>query len=64
MSKETEIPDLPTEITPQSQDLFAQRSPQKILALNGWLDDYCAANGQTYLDYFDAMVDEHGFLRR
>src|SRR5689334_10823387 len=37
--------------TPQSQDLFAQRSPAKILQLNRWLKDYCASNGLIYLDY-------------
>ena len=29
--------------TPKSQDFFAQRSPEKILALNRWLKDYCAS---------------------
>src|SRR5271163_2990462 len=28
--------------TPKSQDMFAQRSPEKILRLNGWLKNYCA----------------------
>src|SRR5881227_2661170 len=46
--------------TPQSQDLFAQRSPEKILRLNRWLKDYCASNGVVYLDYFNAIVDEKG----
>ena len=50
--------------TPKSQDFFAQRSPEKILALNHWLKDYCAANGLVYLDYFAAMVDDKGLLRR
>ena len=50
--------------TPQSQDLFAQRSPEKILRLNRWLKDYCASNGLVYLDYFNAMVDEKGLLKR
>jgi len=50
--------------TPQSQDLFAQRSPEKILRLNRWLKDYCASNGLIYLDYFNAMVDEKGLLKR
>jgi lysophospholipase L1-like esterase len=50
--------------TPKSQELFAQRSPEKILALNRWLKDYCAANGLVYLDYFTAMVDDKGLLRR
>src|SRR5207253_10048230 len=50
--------------TPQSQDLFAQRSTEKILQLNRWLKDYCASNGLIYLDYFNAVVDEKGLLKR
>ena len=50
--------------TPKSQDFFAQRSPQKILELNRWLKDYCAASGLVYLDYFAAMVDDKGLLKR
>jgi lysophospholipase L1-like esterase len=43
---------------------FLQRSPEKILALNVWLKRYCAAHGLVYLDYFSAMVDENGFLKK
>ena len=50
--------------SPKAQDLFAQRSPEKILALNHWLQDYCAANGLVYLDYFSPMVDDKGLLKR
>jgi len=50
--------------TPKSQDFYAQRSTEKILALNRWLKDYTAANGLVYLDYFSAMVDEKGLLKR
>jgi lysophospholipase L1-like esterase len=52
--------------TPRSQELFAERSPEKILALNRWLKDYCAApsNSCLYLDYFSAVVDDKGLLRR
>jgi acyl-CoA thioesterase-1 len=50
--------------TPKSQDFFLQRSPEKILALNRWLQDYCAANGLVYLDYFSPMVDDKGLLKR
>ncbi len=52
--------------TERSKDFFAQRSPQKILELNRWLKDYCssAANDCFYLDYFSAMVDEHGLLKK
>jgi acyl-CoA thioesterase I len=50
--------------TPESQDLFAQRPPRRILALNSWLKDYCDTNHLTYLDYFTAMVDDKGLLKR
>ena len=50
--------------TPRSQDLFAQRSPEKILELNRWLKAYCAANHYVYLDYFSAMVNDQGLLKR
>ena len=50
--------------TPESQDFFAQRPMERILALNRWLKDYCAANSLAYLDYFSAMVDDKGLLKR
>jgi lysophospholipase L1-like esterase len=50
--------------TPQSEEMFAQRSPAKILELNRWLKSYCAANGCIYLDYFSALVDEKGWLKK
>jgi lysophospholipase L1-like esterase len=52
--------------TERSKDFFAQRSPEKILILNSWLKNYCAtaSNGCTYLDYFSAMVDEKGLLKK
>ncbi len=50
--------------TPRSQNMFAQRSPEKILALNLWLKNYVATHsGCLYLDYFSAMVDEKGLLK-
>ena len=53
--------------TDRSKDFFAQRSPQKILELNKWLQNYCAptaANGCVYLDYFSAVVDDKGLLKK
>jgi lysophospholipase L1-like esterase len=41
-----------------------RRSPEKILALNEWIKKYCAENKLVYLDYFSAMVDDKGFLKR
>jgi lysophospholipase L1-like esterase len=40
-----------------------KRPPEVILALNEWIKKYVAANHLVYLDYFSAMVDEHGFLK-
>ena len=50
--------------TPKSLDFFAQRPMTRILALNKWLKDYCAANDLIYLDYFPAMIDDQGLLRK
>jgi lysophospholipase L1-like esterase len=41
-----------------------QRPPEKILALNAWMKQYATANGYTYLDYYPAMQDESGMLRK
>ncbi len=52
--------------TERSKDFFAQRSPEKILLLNNWLRAYCAvpAHGCVYLDYFAAMVDNTGLMKK
>jgi acyl-CoA thioesterase I len=50
--------------TPQSQDFYAQRPMARILALNEWLKGYCAGSGAVYLDYFSAVVDDKGLLKR
>jgi lysophospholipase L1-like esterase len=50
--------------TDNAKESFALRPPERILALNAWLKDYCAKNGLVYLDYFSAMVDDKGMLKR
>ncbi|HKH98642.1 MAG TPA: SGNH/GDSL hydrolase family protein [Candidatus Sulfotelmatobacter sp.] len=50
--------------TDKAQDFFAQRSPARILALNKWLKSYCAKKRLIYLDYFSALVDDKGFMKR
>src|SRR5206468_114852 len=50
--------------TPESEITFPLRAPEKIVALNQWLKSYAAANHGVYLDYFGAMVDERGLLKR
>jgi lysophospholipase L1-like esterase len=41
-----------------------RRQPEKILALNQWIRTYCAEHDDIYLDYFSAMVDDKGFLKK
>jgi acyl-CoA thioesterase I len=50
--------------THDAEESFALRPRDRILALNQWLKDYCAKNGFVYLDYFSAVVDERGMLKR
>ena len=50
--------------TEDAKESFALRPSERILALNAWLKDYCAKNGQVYLDYFSALVDDKGRLKR
>lgn len=50
--------------TPRSQEFFSQRPTDRILTLNNWLKGQCTASGSVYLDYFTAVVDEKGLLKR
>jgi lysophospholipase L1-like esterase len=45
-------------------DMIEQRPPEKILALNAWIKEYAAEKGHVYLDYFSAIVDGQGFLKK
>ncbi|SPF46770.1 conserved hypothetical protein [Candidatus Sulfotelmatobacter kueseliae] len=50
--------------TEDAKESFALRPRERILALNTWLKDYCERNGLVYLDYFSALVDDKGMLKR
>jgi acyl-CoA thioesterase-1 len=50
--------------THDAEESFALRPRGRILALNQWLKNYCAKNRFVYLDYFSALVDERGMLKR
>jgi lysophospholipase L1-like esterase len=50
--------------TEKAKDFFAQRPRERILELNTWLKDYCAKNNLVYLDYFSALVDDKGMLKK
>jgi lysophospholipase L1-like esterase len=47
-----------------AKESFAARPRERILALNEWLERYCAKHGLVYLDYFSALIDDKGMLRR
>lgn len=50
--------------TPSSKRPFAERPMSQIRELNDWLKGYAAKSGFTYVDYFTAMLDDKGFLKR
>jgi lysophospholipase L1-like esterase len=50
--------------TEDAKESFAARPRERILALNNWLKNYCAKNGFVYLDYFSALVDDKGMMKR
>ena len=41
----------------------AARPPERILAINKWMQDYASRNNMGYLDYFSATVDDKGFFK-
>ena len=50
--------------TQDAKESFALRPRERILALNAWLKDYCTKNTIVYLDYFWAIVDDKGMLKK
>ena len=41
-----------------------RRPPQQIVAVNEWIQSYCAAHNCTYLDYYSAMLDDNKMLKK
>src|ERR1700675_4504430 len=50
--------------TDGAKESFTLRPRERILALNSWLKNFCARNGLVYLDYFSAVCDDKGLLKR
>lgn len=44
-------------------EMTRRRPPATILALNRWLQQFCAQRGYVYVDYFASMVDSAGYLQ-
>jgi lysophospholipase L1-like esterase len=47
-----------------SVKMTARRSPSDILKLNAWLKEYAARSHAIYCDYFDALVDKKGMMKK
>ncbi len=45
-------------------EVSKRRPPESIKALNQWIQTYCRAKNYLYLDYFGAMVDAQGYLKK
>ena len=41
-----------------------RRPPEKITSLNAWIKDYASRNHYVYLDYYNAMLDDRGMLKK
>jgi lysophospholipase L1-like esterase len=50
--------------TQDAKESYALRPGQRILAVNRWLRAYCGKNALVFLDYYSAMVDDKGMLKR
>jgi lysophospholipase L1-like esterase len=48
----------------EAKENYALRPPGRILALNAWLKDFCAKSNLVYLDFYSALIDDHGMLKR
>jgi lysophospholipase L1-like esterase len=50
-------------VRPGDMPQTTRRPLARITAVNAWMKDYAAKNGDVYLDYFSAMKDGAGLLR-
>jgi lysophospholipase L1-like esterase len=48
---------------PRALPQTTARPMERIKALNDWMKSYAAAQGDVYLDYFSAMIDDKGLMR-
>ena len=56
------ISDYHKDVNPRFE-MSQTRPPAVILELNGWLRQFCAQRGFSYVDYFSQLVDKAGFLK-
>ena len=49
--------------SPAARDVVQERKPAELVALNAWLQAFCARRGYVYADYHAAMVDGRGLMK-
>lgn len=49
--------------TDNARDMLLDRDPERIRALNAWLDAFCKRRGFQYADYYAVSVDREGLLK-
>ena len=65
MSSILPVSDHRTTPLPEGQlRMTVRRPPARINEINTWMKGYAAAKGHVYLDYFSALADENGLLRK
>lgn len=47
-----------------AENVIKERHPDELRGINRWLKDYCRRTGCVYADYYSAMVDDRGLMRR
>jgi len=48
----------------KADKVLVERHPDELRALNAWLRRFCEQRGYVYADYYSAMVDYNGLMRR
>ncbi|PXA87142.1 GDSL family lipase [Nostoc sp. 3335mG] len=49
---------------PKADKVVAERHPDELRALNAWLRDFSRERGYQYADYYSAMIDARGLMRK
>jgi len=50
--------------TDNAKSMLEDRNPDELRAINRWLAAFCRERGYQYADYYSALVDDRGLLRR
>jgi lysophospholipase L1-like esterase len=66
LAKENGIRVIFASITPSTDFWWHKglKPAEKIRTLNAWLKGYCESQGLTYLDYYSALTDEEGGMKK